>query len=76
MLSCRGGEQDVHGGLSCPHQPGYQSTIIFLILLILNYRMIICINYKHNLSQIQMISLSLSFVCLDAGLVGKLSSLV
>ena len=40
-----------------PNLPGYQSKIILLILLILNYPNQMCINYKYNSSQIQLFSL-------------------
>ena len=56
-----------------PHPPGYQSKII---LLFLNYLIWRCINYKHNSSQIQLFSLSHCFVCLVAGVGGKLSRAV
>ena len=68
MLSCRGGGG---GKLSRPvylayHTPEYQSKIILVIILILNYINVRCINYKHNSSQIQLFLSHLS-VNLSAG---------
>ena len=74
MLSCRGGVQAVRASLSCPPpSPGYQSKIILLILLILNYLNVKMYQLKHNSGHIQLFSLSHSSACLVAGVEGKLS---
>ena len=52
---------------------GYQSKIILLILLILNYLNVKMYQYKHNSSHIQLFSLSQCSVYLVTGVGGKLS---
>ena len=56
-----------------PDQPGYQSKIILLFLLILNYLNVKMYQLKHNSGHIQLFSLSHSFTCLVAGVEVKLS---
>ena len=73
MLSCRGGGLAVQASLSCPPPDGCQSKSIVPIILILNYLTVKSINYKHNSSQIQLLSLSDCSVCLVAWVGGKLS---
>ena len=70
MLSCKGGGQAVQASLSCPHPLGYQSKIIVLVLLILNYLNVEMYSYKQNSSKIQLFSLSHCSVYLVTGVWG------
>ena len=71
MLSFRGGGGKLSRPVYLdPHPPEYQSKIILLSFLILNYLNVMCINYKHNSSEIQLFSLLDCSIYLVTGVVG------